>query len=174
MPLAACDILQLFALGPNYMFGGTPCFTLDPNIEVTNYIFSSGEINILTFTVRLNIETKLVEFKIDSTAQKYIASDLSDNIKIRDFVSHLQILEVELMEIYRVLMKKLTARPSDDSITRYYLFNSSTENTGTIKIKNGLIIFEYNDTTKYTYSSIKKLLVNPLIKQFKRPNFWFW
>jgi len=174
MQLAVCDILQPFVPGPNYMFGGTPCFTLDPNLEVTNYVFSSGDISILTFTVRINTETKSIEFKIDSTGQRYIASDLTDKTKIRDFVSHLLILEDELMEIYKILIKKLTASPSVDSITYYFLFNSSTENTGTIKIKNGLIIFVYNETTKYTYSSIKKLLANPLIKQFKRPKLWFW
>ncbi len=166
------DILQPFA--PNFKFIGTSCPTLDPDLEVTNYVFSSGDINILTFTVRINTDTKSIEFRIDSTGQRYIATDLNDKVKIRDFVSHLMVLEAELLKIYKVLTNKLKAIPSSDSITTYYLFDIETKNAGTIKIKNSLIIFEYNHLTKYTYTSIKRLLANPLIKKFKKPKFWFW
>lgn len=166
------NILQSFA--PNYIFEETIYNSLDPNIQITNYVFATENINILTFTVRLNKHTGSIEFKIDSTGQKYIASNLNDKKKISDFISHLLVLENDLIKIYSILAKKLTGRPSNDCITTYYLFNGSTENTGTIQIKNGIIMFEYNQITKYTYSSIDKLLANPLIKQFKKLNFWFW
>ncbi len=173
MILAINYSLQSFASPPNYMFVGIPCFTSNPDFEVTDYVFASNGINILTFTVRLNKKTKIVEFKIDSTAQKYTASGLDDKIKICDFVSHLLVLETELIKIYKVLTKKLKVILSSNSITTYYLYNNLQSKTGTIKIKNGLIIFEYNELTKYTYTTIETLLANPLIKQFKRSKFWF-
>ncbi len=173
MALAINYSLQPFA-PPNYIFVGIPGFTSNQDFEVTNYVFVSGNLNILTFTVRLNKETKLVEFKINSTGQKYTASGLDDKRKICDFVSHLMVLETELVKIYKVLIKELKVVLSDDSITTYHLYNNAKSNSGTIKIKNGLLIFEYNDLTKYTYTTIKSLLANPLIKQFKRPKFWFW
>ncbi len=170
--MIVCDILQSFA--PNYLFCGENSKSTDPNIQITRCIFSSKDINILTFTVRLNILTSSIEFIIDSTKQKYIATSLSDTRKISDFISHLLILESELMQMYTNITKKLTASPSYNSITSYHLFNGSTENTGTIEIKNGIIFFQYYNTTKYNYSSINKLLANPLIKQFKRSKIWFW
>lgn len=168
------DILEPFAPPPNYMFVGTSRSSLESNFQITNYVFTSGGMNILTFTVRINKKTKSAEFIIDSTKQKYIASSLTDVIKIRDFVSHLMVLEDELVRVYKALIKKLKVIPSANSLTTYHLFSNSSSNTGTINIKNSLIIFEYNEITKYTYSSIKSLLANPLIKQFKRSNIWFW
>jgi hypothetical protein len=64
--------------------------------------------------------------------------------------------------------------PINNSLSDYVLVGSNDETITTLQIKNDRFIFVYKDTSKYTYSSLTKLLSNPLIARFKKSNIWFW
>jgi hypothetical protein len=172
--ISICEILQPFALEYKFKLEETQIPTIDDDSILSDCIYSSDDLNILTFTARMNKTTGKIEFKINSSGQRYFASGPDDKIKLNDFIFHLSILADQLKHLHFMITKYLNAVPNSSSITKYYMFDIQTDNFGTLQLKNGLIIFDYKKTTKYTYSSITKLLKNPLLKQFKKQRKWFW
>jgi hypothetical protein len=172
--ISICEILQPFALEYKFKLEETQIPTLDGDSILSDCIYSSDDLNILTFTAKISKITGKIQFKINSSGQRYFASSPDDKIKLNDFIFHLSILADQLKHLHFMITKYLNAVPNSSSITSYYMFDTQTDNFGTIQLKNSLIIFYYKKTTKYTYSSVKKLLTNPLIKQFKKQRKWLW
>jgi hypothetical protein len=142
------------------------------NYELLKYIYSFNDMNIFTFDIKKYDDNK-IEIKLDISKYKYLINDISDINNITNFLVHAKISRTQLIEIYKTLKSYLKINLLENNLTNYTLNCRKNNNYGTITIKNSLYIFYYNDTTKYTYSSIKKLLQNPLIKQFKKSKYSF-
>lgn len=170
MSLTVSTLLQSFA--PGLEIREFPFPTLDENLEIFNCSYVINSIPVVNFTVRINKSIGSIEFKIRST--KYIAFGPQDKIKISDFITHLEILGQDLLFKYSQIIKYLHAIPCTNSLVEYVLVGKTDSPSATLQIKNDRFIFEYNQTTKYTYGSLPKLLANPLIAQFKKSNGWFW
>ena len=165
------EILQIFA--PGILIDEYEIPTTNNNIIIKNCTYSNGKLNIINFLAKINKSNDSIEFKVGTT--KYFALNQFDKNKICDFILHLELLGEELLLKYKQITKYLNAIPSSTSLTSYALVSSKSLSVySSILIKNGKIIFEYKDTTKYTYSSISNLLANPLITQFKKSNIWNW
>ena len=169
MELTVSNLIQSFA--PGMEIREFPVPTLDDNLEITNCAYVSNGLIVINFIVRINKSTRSIEFKIGST--KYVASGPEDKTKISDFLTHLEIVVQELVLVHSQITKYLHAIPVN-SLTEYVLVGKHGQEKGTLTIKNDRYIFEYKNITKYTYSSLPKLLANPLAAQFKKSNGWFW
>jgi len=141
------------------------------NCELLKYIYSFNDMNIFTFDIKKYDDNK-IEIKLDISKYKYLINDISDINNITNFLVHAKISRKKLIETYKILKSYLKINLLENNLTNYSL-KSKKNNYGTITIKNTLYIFYYNDTTKYTYSNIEKLLQNPLIKQFKKSKYSF-
>jgi hypothetical protein len=142
------------------------------NYELLKYIYSFNDMNIFTFDIKKYDDNK-IEIKLDISKYKYLINDISDINNITNFLVHAKISRTELIETYKTLNSYLKINLLENNLTNYSLKSKKNNNHGTINIKNSLYIFYYNDTTKYTYSNIEKLLQNPLIKQFKKSKYSF-
>ena len=129
--------------------------------------------NIFTFDIKKYDNDNKIEIKLDISKYKYLINDISDTNNITDFLVHAKISRTQLIETYKTLKSYLKINLLENNLTNYSLKSKKNNNHGTITIKNSLYIFYYNDTTKYTYSNITKLLQNPLIKQFKKSKYSF-
>ena len=142
------------------------------NYELSKYIYSFNDMNIFTFDIKKYDDNK-IEIKLDISKYKYLINDISDINNITNFLVHAKITRTQLIEAYKTLKSYLKINLLENNLTNYSLKSKKNNNHGTSTIKNSLYIFYYNDTTKYTYSNIEKLLQNPLIKQFKKSKYSF-
>jgi hypothetical protein len=164
------SLIQSFA--PDFQIEETPVYTLNSDFEITNCIYIYNKINVVSFTVRIKKSTGAIEFKIGTT--KYYAFGPEDKYKICDFITHLEILSQDLILKYSQITKYLNAVPKSNTLTEYILIGKNGETNGTLRIKNDRYIFDSKEISRYTYSSLTKLLGNPLVHQFKKSNRWFW
>ena len=122
-----------------------------------NCTYSNGKLNIINFLAKINKSNDSIEFKVGTN--KYFAINQFDKNKICDFILHLELLGEELLLKYKQITKYLNVILSSTSLTSYALISPNNVSMySSILIKNGKIIFEYKETSKYTYSSISKLL----------------
>jgi len=140
--------------------------------NISKYIYSFNDMSIFTFDLKKYDDNK-IEIKLDISKYKYFINDISDTNNITNFLIYAKIRRIELIEIYKKLNLYLKIVLIENNLTNYFLNCTKNNNYATITIKNNLYIFYYKDTTQYTYSSIEKLLKNPLIKQFKKLKLWF-
>jgi hypothetical protein len=169
------NILQSSAIDISFI--DLEIITLSDIIDTKKYIYSYNNINIFTFDIKIYKNISKIDIVLDISKYKYTVFfdqdyNLQNNRNIQDFLSHAKIVTLDLLKSYRELNKKIKIIPAETNLNYYFLNCKKTGNYGTITIKNGMYILDYKDTTKYTYSNIKALLNNPLLKHFKHYYFW--
>ena len=164
------DTIKTFA--PDISLIEISITTLSTSYSLKKYIYRYNNLNIFTFEIRSYNNNSRVEIVLDSSQYKYIIVDTKDiETNISNFLLHAKILADEILASYYKIKKNYKIIASYTNLNYWFLENNITGNSGSIHIKNGYYIFEYNETTTYKYSKIDKLLKNPLLKEFKRTLF---
>jgi hypothetical protein len=164
------DTIKTFA--PDISLIEISITTLSTSYSLKKYIYRYNNLNIFTFEIRSYNDNSKIELVLDSSQYKYIIVDKKDiETNISNFLLHAKILADNILESYYKIKKNYKIIASYTNLNYWFLENNITGNSGSIYIKNGYYIFEYNETTTYKYSKIDKLLKNPLLKEFKRTLF---
>ena len=164
------DTIKTFA--PDISLIEISITTLSTSYSLKKYIYRYNNLNIFTFEIRTYNDNSKIELVLDSSQYKYIIVDKKDiETNISNFLLHAKILADDILQSYYKIKKNYKIIASYTNLNYWFLENNITGNSGSIHIHNGYYIFEYNETTKYKYSKIDKLLKNPLLKQFERTLF---
>ena len=164
------DTIKTFA--PDISLIEISITTLSTSYSLKKYIYRYNNLNIFTFEIRSYNDNSKIELVLDSSQYKYIIVDKKDiETNISNFLLHAKILADDILQSYYKIKKNYKIIASYTNLNYWFLENNITGNSGSIYIKNGYYIFEYNETTTYKYSKIDKLLKNPLLKEFKRTLF---
>ena len=164
------DTIKTFA--PDISLIEISITTLSTSYSLKKYIYRYNNLNIFTFEIRTYNDNSKIELILDSSQYKYIIVDKKDiETNISNFLLHAKILADDILQSYYKIKKNYKIIASYTNLNYWFLENNITGNSGSIHIKNGYYIFEYNETTTYKYSKLDKLLKNPLLKQFERTLF---
>ena len=137
------DTIKTFA--PDISLIEISITTLSTSYSLKKYIYRYNNLNIFTFEIRTYNDNSKIELVLDSSQYKYIIVDKKDiETNISNFLLHAKILADDILESYYKIKKNYKIIASYTNLNYWFLENNITGNSGSIYIKNGYYIFEYN------------------------------